>query len=87
MSSRYSVGHGWSEPFDSKSGRRRGSWNKCSEDAWYCLTCSAEFWWPRLEIELDSAELERDGMERRGSTDLILTQIPMLTLWVYTAMS
>ena len=44
---------------------RRGSWKKCSEDEGYFLTCSAEFWWPRREIEFESAELERDGMEKK----------------------
>ena len=38
MSSWWSAGRGWSEPFDSKNGRRRGSWKKCSEDEWYCLS-------------------------------------------------
>ena len=44
MSSWYSAGNGWCEPFDSRSGHRRGSWRTCSEDEWYWLTCSAEIW-------------------------------------------
>ena len=64
MSTWCSVGYGWSEPFDSKNGCRRGSWKKCSEDEWYCVTCSGGVLEPRLDIELESAELERYGMER-----------------------
>ena len=48
MSPRYSAGHGWSEPFNSGSGRRRDSWRERSEDEWYWLTCSAWNWWSRL---------------------------------------
>ena len=40
--------------FYSEIGHRRGSWEKCSTDEWYCPTCS------RLEIELEGVELARD---------------------------
>ena len=47
MSPWCSAGHGWSEPFDSRSGRRRGSW-RVREDEWHWLMCSAGNWWSRL---------------------------------------
>ena len=47
-----------------KNGCRRDSWKKCSEDEWNCLVqCGVLAL--RLEIQLESAKLERPGMERR----------------------
>ena len=44
MSSWYSAGSSWSDSFDSKSGRRRGSWSGKSEvhseDEWFSQKCS-----------------------------------------------
>ena len=49
------------KPFNSGSGRRRGSWRERSEDEWYWLTCSAGKNCANFEFEFESAELERGG--------------------------
>ena len=70
-SSWYSAGYGWSEPFDRRSGRRRGGWR---EDEWYWLTCSTGNWWSRaasksVEWRPQAVHLffEKVGMQRGGT--------------------
>ena len=75
MSPWYSAAYAWSEPFDSGSGRRRGRWWVRSEDEWYWLTSSAGKWWSQL------APNDVEGRRTEDSTDFVLTQIPVLTLW------